>query len=72
MQEPDIVDTLIRIHFTELGRMDRGYVKPVKQRGRIVGYLSYCADGTYLWRHESREVAAAALRQQNLEPHSVH
>ncbi|WP_207461472.1 DUF1150 family protein [Azospirillum sp. SYSU D00513] len=66
------IDALARTQLTELGRMERGYVKPVRRRGRITGYVTYCADGTYLWRFKSRELAVAAMRQQDLEPLSVH
>ncbi|HYH17246.1 MAG TPA: DUF1150 family protein [Azospirillum sp.] len=57
--------------FVTLGLMDRCYVKRVTRRGRT-SYACYAADGTYLWRYPSREIAFAALRQHDMEPLSAH
>lgn len=47
------------------------YIKACAVDGRP-GYAIHAADGTPIGWCESREVAFAAVRQQNLEPVSVH
>lgn len=57
--------------FASYGILDRAYVKPVTREGRT-SFAVHAADGTYLFCFVSRELAFAALRQQEMEPLSVH
>jgi len=47
------------------------YIKFLAVEGRA-GYAIHAADGTPIGWCERRDVAFAAVRQQNLEPVSVH
>ena len=47
------------------------YIKPFTVEGRA-GFAIHAADGTPIGWCEKREVAFAAVRQQDLEPVSVH
>ncbi len=47
------------------------YIKPFAVEGRP-GYAIHAADGTPIGWCESRAIAFAAVRQQDLEPVSVH
>lgn len=57
--------------FAALGVSDMAYVKPVMGEGRIV-YAIHAADGRPFAVMDDRDVAFAAVRQNNLEPMSVH
>jgi len=57
--------------FMTLGLQQVAYVKPVAVDGKTV-YAVHAADGREMAVMASREVALAALRQNDLEPLSVH
>jgi hypothetical protein len=57
--------------FAAFGRNHLAYVKRIVTNGRIA-YAVHAADGTFIWQFEDRGVAFAALRQQDMEPVSVH
>lgn len=71
MPLPDSLEAVARDRLAQLGLLDCAYVKAVTRRGRT-RYVAYGADGTRLWQFRSRELADAALRQQNLRALSVH
>ena len=50
---------------------DVAYVKRIEEQG-MVGYGVYGADGTLLTILAERELAFATIRQNGLEPVSVH
>ncbi len=54
-----------------LGVQDVAYVKPVAVEGGT-GYAIHAADGTALAVVENRALAFATVRQNGLEPVSVH
>ncbi len=54
-----------------LGVGDVAYIKPTVAEG-TVNYVIFAADGTMLGAMENRDIAYAAVRQQGLEPVSVH
>jgi hypothetical protein len=54
-----------------LGVSDIAYVKPVVAEGRTA-YAIHTADGRPVAVMEDRDVAFAAVRQNDLEPVSVH
>lgn len=54
-----------------LGVSDIAYVKSIEAEGRIV-YAIHAADGRPVAVSEDRDVAFATVRQNNLEPVSVH
>ncbi|MFI4988991.1 MAG: DUF1150 family protein [Alphaproteobacteria bacterium] len=54
-----------------LGVQQLAYVKSVSENG-VDAYAVFAADGTQLGVMASREVAFATLRQNDLEPVSVH
>ena len=54
-----------------LGVSDIAYVKPVMAEGRIV-FSIHAADGRPMAIMDNRETAFAAIRQNDLEPVSVH
>ncbi len=47
------------------------YVKRIEMNGQI-GYAIHAADGTPITVMDNRDVAMAAVRQNGLEPASVH
>ena len=57
--------------FLALGLQDLAYIKPVERDGKTVVAV-YAADGTELAVAESRDVAIAFVRQNDLEPLSAH
>jgi hypothetical protein len=57
--------------FAEYGILHMAYVKRAVVDGYTV-YAVHAADGTYLWHYADEAVARAALRQQELNPLSVH
>jgi hypothetical protein len=57
--------------FAAFGINEFCYVKHTRKRGRSL-YTVHGADGTYLWCYTDRAIADAALRQQEIEPLSVH
>jgi hypothetical protein len=57
--------------FAALGLQDVAYLKPVERDGKIVIAI-HAADGTELGVAESRDVAEAFVRQNDLEPLSAH
>jgi hypothetical protein len=65
------LSTLSADAFAALGRQRFAYVKRTGAMGREV-YAVHAADGSCLAQFADREVAHAALRQQDLEPLSIH
>ncbi|HYG89811.1 MAG TPA: DUF1150 family protein [Azospirillum sp.] len=57
--------------FAAFGVDDVAYVKPVLVNG-VTAFAVHAADGTPLTVLPDREVASAAIRQNDLEPMSVH
>jgi hypothetical protein len=57
--------------FTALGLEQLAFVKPIVERGAIV-FAIYTADGRLAATVPTREVAFATVRQNDLEPVSVH
>lgn len=54
-----------------LGVQDFAFVKSVRMEGEIV-YTIHAADGTQMGLSPTRDIAYAAIRQQGMEPVSVH
>ncbi|MEX0697830.1 MAG: DUF1150 family protein [Dongiaceae bacterium] len=54
-----------------LGLQDMAYVKPVTLNNRT-GFAIHAADGSSLAMAETRDIAFATVRQNGLEPVSVH
>ena len=54
-----------------LGLQEVAYVKPIEVDG-APAVAVHAADGTQMAVLESRDLAFAAIRQNNLEPASVH
>jgi hypothetical protein len=54
-----------------LGMQDVAYVKPVVVEGNP-GYAVHAADGTQMALIASRDLAFAVVRQNEMEPVSVH
>ncbi|CAK0760464.1 DUF1150 family protein [Azospirillaceae bacterium] len=63
--------TLTPKEFVAFGLNVVAFVKPVRIRG-VTGYGIFAADGTPLTVLTERETAVAAIRQNNMEPLSVH
>jgi hypothetical protein len=57
--------------FAQLGMEGVAYMKPVVVDGNQ-GYAIFAADGSQLAIVPTREIAAAVIRQHDLEPVSVH
>ncbi|PWC40824.1 hypothetical protein [Azospirillum sp. TSO22-1] len=57
--------------FAQLGILEHAYVKRSKRRGST-SVSVHAADGSFLGRFPSRDVAFAALRLNDMEPLSVH
>ena len=57
--------------FIALGLQDVAFVKPIVERGRAA-YAIHTADGKLAAVAETRELAFATVRQNDLEPVSVH
>ena len=57
--------------FAALGLQDVAYLKPVERDGKTM-IAVHAADGTELAVAESRDVAEAFVRQNDLEPLSAH
>jgi hypothetical protein len=57
--------------FMALGRQDVAYVKPIVEQGRAA-YAIHTADGKLAAVAETRELAFATIRQNDLEPVSVN
>jgi len=57
--------------FAAFGVDNVAYVKPVLVNG-VTAFAVHAADGTPLTVLPDREVASAAVRQNDLEPMSVH
>jgi len=55
-----------------LGMQDIAYVKPVAVDGGGTGYAIHAADGTQMALTASRDLAFAVVRQNEMEPVSVH
>ncbi|MCW2236430.1 hypothetical protein [Azospirillum canadense] len=71
MPLPDSLEAVVRDRLAKFGLFDHAYVKAVTRRGRT-RYVAYGADGTKLWQFRSRELADAAMTQQDLRALSVH
>ena len=54
-----------------LGLQGVAYVRPVAAEGGI-GYMIHAADGTEIGVAQSRDLAIASIRQNDLEPVSLH
>lgn len=54
-----------------LGMQDIAYVKPVEVDGKA-GFAIHAADGTQMALTGDRDIAFAVVRQNELEPVSVH
>ena len=70
------MNTLERVHMTAqelavLGMQDLAYVKPVEEDGKAA-FAICAADGTKMALAASRELAFAVIRQNDMEPASVH
>jgi hypothetical protein len=70
MFEPQTIQPFTS-EFESFGILEHAYIKTVQRRGRT-HYAVHAADGTYLWHFSDRNTAFAAVRQQELEPVSVH
>ncbi|HYH39624.1 MAG TPA: hypothetical protein VD860_15480 [Azospirillum sp.] len=57
--------------FAQFGILEHAYVKRAKRRGST-SVTVHAADGSFLGRFPSRDVAFAALRLNDMEPLSVH
>jgi hypothetical protein len=57
--------------FAALGLQDLAYIKPVERDGKPM-IAVHAADGTELAVAETRDVAMAVVRQNDLEPVSAH
>jgi hypothetical protein len=57
--------------FAALGIEDVAYIKPVQREGKAM-IAVHAADGTELAVADSRDVAMAFVRQNDLEPLSAH
>ncbi len=55
-----------------LGLQDLAYVKTVAGEGGRVAFAIHAADGTEMAVLDDRDVAFAAVRQNDMEPKSVH
>jgi hypothetical protein len=68
---PDTLRRISRKDFVSFGLDDMAYVKAVDVDGDT-GYAIHAADGTQLAVLEERDDAFATVRQNDLEPVSVH
>jgi len=68
---PAIVRHLSAEDFASFGVDHLAYVKPVLVNG-VAAFAIHAADGTPLTVLPDRDVASAAVRQNDLEPVSVH
>lgn len=57
--------------FAQYGLTEFVYVRPMRAAGQVF-YAVHAADGTFLQQYGDRETACAAVRQNNLEPATVH
>jgi hypothetical protein len=72
--EMQIAETLRQMTASDLamlGMQDIAYVKPVVVDG-TAGYAIHAADGTQIALTGNRDIAFAVVRQNELEPVSVH
>jgi len=58
--------------FAALGLHGLAYVRPFRTREGVDVYAIYAADGTQLALAATQELAIATIRQNDLEPASVH
>ncbi len=65
------IRTLSTRDFAHLGVDEVAYVKRIVENG-VVRYAIYAADGTQMATMPDYATAAAALRQNEIEPVSVH
>jgi hypothetical protein len=65
------IGTLSSRDFMHLGVDEVAYVKPIVENG-VVRYAIHAADGTQMGTMTDFATAAAALRQNDIEPVSVH
>lgn len=54
-----------------LGINEIAYIKPQKLDGQVI-YAIHAADGTEIARMAGRDVAEVTVRQNNMEPASLH
>lgn len=71
MATPSSIAALSATDFAALGVNLVAYVKPVLADGQP-GYAIHAADGTPLAMARDAAVAAASVRQNDMEPLSVH
>ena len=57
--------------FAALGLQDVAYIRPIQREGKPM-IAVHAADGTELALAESRDLAVAFVRQNDLEPLSAH
>ena len=69
---PEELRSLSPQELEQLGLAGIAYLKPLV-RGEYIGWAIYNADGTreYAFMH-SRDIARAARRMYDIEPHDVH
>jgi len=68
---PTLVRHLSAEDFATFGVNHLAYVKPILVNG-VAAFAIHAADGTQLTVLPDRDVASAAVRQNDLEPMSVH
>jgi hypothetical protein len=65
-------DSMTSGDFAAYGLADIAYVRPFKNEDGEMAYAIHAADGRAVAIMADREVAFAAIRQNELEPVSVH
>ena len=71
MQSIGGIRELSRQELAMLGMQDIAYVKPVTVEG-TAGFAVHAADGTQMALIANRDLAFAVVRQNEMEPVSVH
>lgn len=71
MNRSEAIETISRQDFLALGMNHLAYIKSVELEGKPA-YAVFAADGSQLAVMPNRDVAAAAVRQHDMEPVSIH
>jgi len=71
MNRSQAIETISRQDFLALGMKHLAYIKPVELEGKPA-FAVFAADGSQLAVMASRDIAAAAVRQHDMEPVSIH
>jgi hypothetical protein len=71
MQTTELMRQMSANDLAMLGMQDIAYVKPVVVEG-AAGYAVHAADGTQMALIANRDLAFAVVRQNEMEPVSVH